>query len=1260
MNRITLLFCFSLLLATCAFAQSDSSNTYAVVIGISGYENETIKPLVYSDKDAQLFSQWLQSKAGGNVPASHIRLLVNKQATLAAIYNAMDWLKEKCNNGDKVYFYFAGHGDLETASKDNKGYLLAYNTPPNNYPNHALALEQLNNDANFLTLQKKAKVILITDACHSGKLAGDFFKGKQWVAKQLQEVLHGELRLTACAANEEAAEGENWGGGRGVFSYYLLMGLYGLADGLKDGTVTFKELQQFIDSSFKADIFLSLENHKQTPLIDGNPFAVMAVVDTVALHHYKAGQQLIQQITPQPLDYIFERINEYPLESILDFNELPPLSEKTFPICFLDSCIKWQDTINKRNERELLYDDFADIDSLKQIKQQLLSDAALQKQFTELFVEHVHNTVQKMINAYLNGEESELEKRQYYYSGARNYNDFLSVTKTALSLIPSNHHLASVLQINLHYLSGVLARMQMATSKKTDSLVKAAFRHQYKTLELEPYAAYVHNELANLYVHQKRFDSAQYHFDMAAALAGTWAIPWSNQIRMNMMLKNHAKAKMALHKADSLQPNLSYVYMNAGLLMEREKNDIEAFSYFLRASKLNAVHYLPFERLGNLYVNAGKLEKANRFFYEAATLKNDFTVNNSYFQYGVELGGIPPFSLERLIDACFQNLPAFDKNDPLVLFLTTIINERILSTGEFIKNLQLVIQQQPNLPFTYHYLGKKLLEQGNAKEAAIQLQLAIQFSKKDSLKQIISMLSSNNKPYLDCIKNLLSDFTYNEAEDYYLLARAYEMQQLFREAIAVYEQVLPIENKQLQEQAVYKNYAKEFHYSNIDSFMKRYMHTPHEHVMNLYENPVKTTSVIKIMKLYEQFQQYEKAEAALLQQVTQYRKAGDMRHKAIEDKVPGTWSLFARINFYWLKANRDLEITVHDFYNRMMLLQPRNYYWKQQAAAFIYQRLQLAYTQIPQEQYAAFTNSIKEFAYPWNTSEQLFEPQTAQWALPLLNDTIVITLDTFQPVQKALHLLNQAQALSPNKEPGFETMLMYADLNSWMGNNSQAIQWYENALQHQPKHTETRVKLARLLFYTDLYTAAKNQLDTLQFQNSIDAADLQNLIFLHAIAGNFVRAGSLINKSAVTNKEDSCRNILQEAQLLIMQKKYADAINLLQKKFPYVTVDTINFEKEREQKALLGERYYLLARSFALSGKNDEAVMNLKKALDRGFCLVQVLKYDPAFATIRKGKHKNLFQLQTEEFGCDGANTAPMMINPIIYRIPLESYYQNY
>src|ERR1700704_153320 len=72
----------------------DRGTRWALVVGISSYDY--LPPgaqLHFAHRDAEEFAGFLRSSAGGAIPADHIRLLENEQATLSEIRAAMDtWL----------------------------------------------------------------------------------------------------------------------------------------------------------------------------------------------------------------------------------------------------------------------------------------------------------------------------------------------------------------------------------------------------------------------------------------------------------------------------------------------------------------------------------------------------------------------------------------------------------------------------------------------------------------------------------------------------------------------------------------------------------------------------------------------------------------------------------------------------------------------------------------------------------------------------------------------------------------------------------------------------------------------------------------------------------------------------------------------------------------------------------------------------------------------------------------------------------------
>lgn len=118
---------------------------YAVVVGISDYQDKDIPDLRFADKDAEAFANYLRSNAGGNLDNDHMKVLINQQATVAQFAIALDWLMEVVKENDQVILYFSGHGDVEKKTLTQPGFLLCWDAPANVYmAGGAFALPMLN------------------------------------------------------------------------------------------------------------------------------------------------------------------------------------------------------------------------------------------------------------------------------------------------------------------------------------------------------------------------------------------------------------------------------------------------------------------------------------------------------------------------------------------------------------------------------------------------------------------------------------------------------------------------------------------------------------------------------------------------------------------------------------------------------------------------------------------------------------------------------------------------------------------------------------------------------------------------------------------------------------------------------------------------------------------------------------------------------------------------------------------------------------
>ncbi len=230
----------------------DGTTTRAVVIGISDYREPLIPDLRFADRDAQAFADWLRSPQGLALPDSSIRFLANQQATTAQMIVNLDWLIEASKPGDRAFIYFSGHGDVERVTKYNRGYLLSYDSPPAVYGAGAFSLNYLQDILSTLS-ENVVQVFIITDACRAGKLAGSNAGGTQATAAQLAQQFANEIKILSCQPDEFSLEGEQWGGGRGCFSFHLEDALYGFADGNHDQSVELMELRRYLEDHVSAE-----------------------------------------------------------------------------------------------------------------------------------------------------------------------------------------------------------------------------------------------------------------------------------------------------------------------------------------------------------------------------------------------------------------------------------------------------------------------------------------------------------------------------------------------------------------------------------------------------------------------------------------------------------------------------------------------------------------------------------------------------------------------------------------------------------------------------------------------------------------------------------------------------------------------------------------------------------------------------------------------------------------------------------------------
>lgn len=257
MKKLTLLL-LVLAMGTAAFAYN---NTYALIVGVADYKNchgIDDGDLVFTVSDAISFANFLKSKKGGSVPASHIVLLTDAQATKLNIIAQGKALFAKAKKDDRVIFYFSGHG--------SKGCFLPYDFTRKG--------ENLLSFSEVKTMFRAAKCstkLLFADACFAGSMKKGLAATPEWkkhFKKGNKEASNMNIAvMMSCQGDETSIEMPSLK--QGLFTYYLMEGLGGKANSDGNKYVTIQELYYYLYHRVKDRAAQCNPPHKQTPELFG-------------------------------------------------------------------------------------------------------------------------------------------------------------------------------------------------------------------------------------------------------------------------------------------------------------------------------------------------------------------------------------------------------------------------------------------------------------------------------------------------------------------------------------------------------------------------------------------------------------------------------------------------------------------------------------------------------------------------------------------------------------------------------------------------------------------------------------------------------------------------------------------------------------------------------------------------------------------------------------------------------------------------------
>ncbi|MFZ6183669.1 right-handed parallel beta-helix repeat-containing protein [Nannocystis pusilla] len=187
----------------------------AVVIGISDYQDPTIKDLFYGRRDAEAVADFLRIKG------YEVRRLsdgVKGTATLRAIRSALVWLSS-AGPTDRVIFYFSGHGsDSPNPLGEGYGFLLPADTDKKDLAASALPFAELRHAFERTSAQN---VTLLLDTCFA---AGAKSVSRQ-VHKKAADITGGSFgpgRVALYSSRDNEPSLESHSDHHGYFTFFLL------------------------------------------------------------------------------------------------------------------------------------------------------------------------------------------------------------------------------------------------------------------------------------------------------------------------------------------------------------------------------------------------------------------------------------------------------------------------------------------------------------------------------------------------------------------------------------------------------------------------------------------------------------------------------------------------------------------------------------------------------------------------------------------------------------------------------------------------------------------------------------------------------------------------------------------------------------------------------------------------------------------------------------------------------------------------------
>ena len=212
------------------------AKSLALLVGINKYRYAP--PLARACEDASSVAEVLSSQLG--FPKTDVTVLLDEEATRHKIMERFLGYGTLSLN-DRVFVFFAGHGDTIPGQRGDIGFLVPVDGDPND-KSTLIPWRELTGGAEMIPAKH---VLFVMDACYSGLAIqrGVRAGGQRFVSDMLQRI--SRQVITAGKADEPVSDGGSATGHNSIFTGHFLEGLRGKAAS-DTGVVTANGLMHYV------------------------------------------------------------------------------------------------------------------------------------------------------------------------------------------------------------------------------------------------------------------------------------------------------------------------------------------------------------------------------------------------------------------------------------------------------------------------------------------------------------------------------------------------------------------------------------------------------------------------------------------------------------------------------------------------------------------------------------------------------------------------------------------------------------------------------------------------------------------------------------------------------------------------------------------------------------------------------------------------------------------------------------------------------